>query len=204
MTRPLKIFLAVSIPLLILDIITKVWIRANLAVNDHIMVVEGLFRIWHRTNKGAAWSLFGDQAWGMTFLILMGFVALGVMVWMIIKLPEDDTFSAVALGSLAGGAIGNLIDRIRFRQVTDFLDVYADSGFLATFFTKIAGGKHYPTFNVADMAIVTGAILLAILVLRGDKEQEAATAEQEAAGDAAPAPAGDTAPAADDTATAPA
>lgn len=172
MTRPLKLFLAVGIPLLVLDIITKVWIRANLAVNDHIMVIPGLFRIWHRTNKGAAWSLFGDQSWGMTFLILMGFVALSVMVWMIVKLPESDTWSAIALGSLAGGAIGNLIDRIRFRQVTDFLDVYADSGWMATFFTKIAGGKHYPTFNVADMAIVGGAILLAILVLRGEPDEE--------------------------------
>ncbi len=174
MQRPLKIFLIISIPLLILDIISKTWIRANLAVNDHIMVIPGLFRIWHRTNKGAAWSLFGDQAWGMTFLILMGFLALGVMVWMTIKLPKADIWSAIALGSLGGGAIGNLIDRIRFREVTDFLDVYADSGFLATFFTKIAGGKHYPTFNVADMAIVTGAILLAILVVRGEPKPEAA------------------------------
>jgi len=184
MTRPLKTFLAVGIPLLILDIVTKVWIRGNLAVNDHIMVIPGLFRIWHRTNKGAAWSLFGDQTWGMTFLILMGFVALSVMVWMIIKLPEDDTWSAIALGSLAGGAVGNLIDRIRFRQVTDFLDVYADSGWMATFFTKIAGGKHYPTFNVADMAIVGGAILLAILVLRGEHEP----ASDDATKDEAPPP----------------
>lgn len=179
MQRPLKIFLIVGIPLLILDIISKTWIRANLSVNDHIMVIPGLFRIWHRTNKGAAWSLFGDQAWGMTFLILMGFLALGVMIWMTIKLPEDDRWSAIALGSLAGGAIGNLLDRIRFREVTDFLDVYADSGFLATFFTKIAGGKHYPTFNVADMAIVTGAILLAILVIRGEpKDEEAKSADE--------------------------
>lgn len=178
MSRPLKIFLSVSIPLLLLDWITKAWIRANLAVNDHIMVIEGAFRIWHRTNKGAAWSLFGDQSWGMTFLIIMGFVAVGVMVWMVIQLPEDDNISAFALGSLAGGAVGNLLDRIRFQQVTDFLDVYAESGPIATFFTKIAGGKHYPTFNVADMAIVTGAILLALLVIKGEpKEAEAASEE---------------------------
>ncbi|MCO4769677.1 MAG: signal peptidase II [Deltaproteobacteria bacterium] len=172
MSRPLKIFLSISIPLLLLDWITKAWIRGNLAVNDHIMVIEGAFRIWHRTNKGAAWSLFGDQAWGMAFLILMGFVAVGVMIWMVIKLPEDDGISAFALGSLAGGAVGNLLDRIRFREVTDFLDVYADSGPIATFFTKIAGGKHYPTFNVADMAIVAGAILLALLVLKGEPKEE--------------------------------
>lgn len=177
MSRPLTIFLSVGIPLIIADFLTKAWIRGNLAVNDHIMVFEGVFRIWHRTNKGAAWSLFGEQAWGMSFLILMGFVAVAVMVWMVIKLPENDRISAFALGSLAGGAIGNLIDRIRFRQVTDFLDVYAESGPIATFFTKIAGGKHYPTFNIADMAIVTGAILLAILVFRGEPEDEEATAK---------------------------
>lgn len=182
MSRPLKIFLSVGIPILLLDIITKTWIRANLAVNDHIMVIEGLFRIWHRTNKGAAWSLFGDQAWGMTFLIIMGFVAVSVMIWMVIKLPKHDTISAVALGALAAGAIGNLIDRIRFRQVTDFLDVYSNSGPIAKFFTLIAGGKHYPTFNVADMGIVGGAILLGFLVLRGDaKEEEAEQAPAESA-----------------------
>jgi len=183
MSRPLRIFLSVSIPLLVLDFVSKVWIRANLAVNDHIMVWEGVFRIWHRTNKGAAWSLFGDQAWGMTFLILMGFVAVGVMVWMVLKLPSNDTISAVALGSLAGGAIGNLLDRIRFREVTDFLDVYAESGPVAVFFTKIAGGKHYPTFNVADMAIVGGAILLALLVLKGEPKDEESAAEPAATPD---------------------
>ncbi len=181
MSRPLTIFLSVSIPLILADFLTKAWIRGNLAVNDHIMVFEGVFRIWHRTNKGAAWSLFGDQAWGMTFLITMGFVAVGVMGWMVVKLPEDDRVSAFALGSLAGGAIGNLLDRIRFRQVTDFLDVYAESGPVATFFTKIAGGKHYPTFNIADMAIVTGAILLAILVFRGEPEDGEASSEGDGA-----------------------
>jgi len=172
MHRPLKIFLSLSIPVLLLDWISKAWIRANLEVNEHIMVIEGAFRIWHRTNKGAAWSLFGDQSWGMTFLIAMGFVAVSVMIWMVIKLPEEDGISAVALGSLAGGAVGNLLDRIRFREVTDFLDVYAESGFIADFFTKIAGGKHYPTFNVADMGIVGGAILLALLVFRGEPTPE--------------------------------
>ena len=115
MSRPMRLFLSVSVPLLLLDFISKAWIRANLAVNDHIMVIEGAFRIWHRTNKGAAWSLFGDQSWGMAFLIAMGFVAVAVMIWMVIKLPEDDTVSAMALGSLAGGAVGNLLDRIRFQ-----------------------------------------------------------------------------------------
>ena len=64
--------------------------------------------------------------------------------------------------------------------------MYAESGPVATFFTKIAGGKHYPTFNVADMAIVTGAILLAILVFRGEPKAEGSADDSAPADPAAP------------------
>ena len=167
MKKPIKIFVALSVPIFLLDWATKAWVRANLPVRDHIDVIDGLLRVWHRTNTGAAWSLFGDKTWGMPFLTLMGIVAVGAMAWMIRSLPEDDTITAVSLGTLAGGAAGNLIDRIRFEMVTDFIDVYSDTGPLAWIFRKVAGGIHYPTFNVADMAIVTGAILLAIEAVRG-------------------------------------
>jgi len=173
MRTPVKIFLALSIPLFLLDWVTKAWIRANLPVRDHIDVIDGMFRIWHRTNTGAAWSLFGDQEWGMAFLTTMGVVAVCAMIWMVRTLPDEDRITAVSLGALAGGAAGNLLDRIRFQMVTDFLDFYAETGVMAVILRKVAGGIHYPTFNVADMAIVTGAILLAIEAIRGGKKAEA-------------------------------
>ncbi len=174
MRTPVKIFLALSIPLFLLDWATKAWIRANLPVRDHITVIDGMFRIWHRTNTGAAWSLFGDKTWGMAFLTTMGVIAVVAMVWMVRSLPDEDRITAISLGTLAGGAAGNLLDRIRFQMVTDFLDFYAETGIMAAILRKVAGGIHYPTFNVADMAIVTGAILLAIEALRGGGNKEEA------------------------------
>ena len=93
----------------------------------------------------------------------------------------------MSLGSLAGGAAGNLIDRIRFQMVTDFIDFYAETGPTAWVLRKIAGGIHYPTFNVADMAIVTGAILLGIEAFRGrgafaPKDKDAPEENSETAG----------------------
>jgi signal peptidase II len=172
MRKPIRLSLSVFVPVLVLDIATKEWVRAELAVGQAIPLIPG-FRLWHRTNTGAAWSLFGDQAWGMYFLIAMGFVALGVMGSMVRKLADDDRGTAVALGALAAGALGNLIDRVRFREVTDFFDVYAESGPVGWFFRLIAGGPHYPTFNIADIGIVGGAILLGLLVFRQDMKKKA-------------------------------
>lgn len=181
MRTPVKIFVALSIPLFLLDWVTKAWIRANLPVRDHIDVIDGVFRIWHRTNTGAAWSLFGDKSWGMVFLTAMGIIAVGAMIWMVRSLPDEDRITAFALGTLAGGAAGNLIDRIRFQMVTDFLDFYAETGITSVILKKIAGGIHYPTFNVADMAIVAGAVLLAYEAIRGERKKVKEEKEEKAA-----------------------
>ncbi len=182
MKKPIQIFIALSVPIFLLDWATKAWIRANLPVRDHIDVIDGFLRIWHRTNTGAAWSLFGDKSWGMAFLTTMGVIAVGAMVWMVRSLPDEDRLSAVSLGTLAGGAVGNLIDRIRFQMVTDFIDVYSETGPLAWIFRKVAGGIHYPTFNVADMAIVAGAILLAFEAIRGGSSPPEETTDGEEPG----------------------
>ena len=166
MARLYAIFFGLGIPIVVLDQLTKIWIRANLDLRESIMVIPGAFRIWHRVNKGAAWSLFGDQSWGMTFLIAIGvLVVIGLPIALRYWLELDERLSAGAFGVIWAGALGNLIDRIRFGEVTDFLDVYAESGPVHWFFTKIAGGPHYPTFNVADMGIVCGAILIMIQVV---------------------------------------
>ncbi|MCO4770843.1 MAG: signal peptidase II [Deltaproteobacteria bacterium] len=166
MKRPLRIFVSLAIPVVVLDQLSKGWIRGNLAERGHIDVVEGMFRIWHRTNTGGAWSILGDQAWGMPVLIAVSTLAVAGMIWLATQLRREDIASAVGLGFMGGGALGNLVDRVRFRQVTDFLDVYQAEGPLAGLFELVAGGPHFPTFNVADMGIVCGGILLAITSFR--------------------------------------
>lgn len=165
MHPPLRTFFVFCVPLLVLDIATKEWVRSTLEVGGSMPIIDG-FRFWHRVNTGAAWSFLGDKSWGIWVLSAAGVVATGVMVQMVRKLPSHDRVTAGALGAVASGAVGNLIDRVRFQRVTDFFDVYAEEGPLNTLFRTIAGGSHYPTFNVADIGIVCGAVLLFILGFR--------------------------------------
>jgi len=166
MPRTFRLFLAVLVPVLVLDQLTKSWIRNHLAVHGHIDVIEGVFRLWHRTNTGGAWSILGDASWGMPVLIGVSSLAVVLMGWFAWSLGERDRLAALALGLMAGGGLGNLHDRARFQQVTDFLDVYQRDGVVGRLFEVIAGGPHFPTFNVADMGIVTGGILLALVSVR--------------------------------------
>ena len=168
-----RYYLLTLLPLLALDQATKVWVRDRLEVGDAIMVIEGSFRIWYRTNTGAAWSMLGDQWWGIWVLSLIAFgasIAMGVGAW---RLPKGERVTAACLGALTSGALGNMIDRLLYRRVTDFLDVYAESGPIQAFFKLIARSNHYPTFNVADIAIVGGAIVIGLLSF---KKPEAAVA----------------------------
>ncbi len=163
MPRTFRLFLTTLAPVLLLDQLSKGWIRGHLAVHGHIDLIEGVFRIWHRTNTGGAWSILGDATWGMPLLIVVSTVAVVGMSWFAWSLGPRDRLAAFALGLMGGGGLGNLLDRVRFQQVTDFLDVYQADGPVGRLFELIAGGPHFPTFNVADMGIVTGGILLAVL-----------------------------------------
>jgi signal peptidase II len=161
-----RIFLAFFLPLLALDQVTKIWVRGRLDVGEAIPVFEGWFRIWYRTNTGAAWSFLGEHWWGVWVLSVVALIAtvvMGVSAW---RLPKEDRLMAGCLGALASGATGNMVDRLLHQRVTDFLDVYAESGPVQRFFRLIAGGNHYPTFNVADISIVCAAIVVMLMGLQ--------------------------------------
>lgn len=101
-------------------------------------------------NTGAAFSLFADAGgWQNLFFVVVAMVVSGVIFIMMRRLGASDTQVAVALMLVLGGAVGNLIDRLRFGYVIDFIDVYYRHW-------------HWPTFNVADSAITVGAVLLAM------------------------------------------
>jgi signal peptidase II len=156
--RPLLIALAV----LLLDRITKRVVAQTIPLDDAINIIPGFFRLTHLENTGAAFSLFADSTspFRTTLLIVFSVAALAVVSVLLWK--DRRTFHAgtLALSLILGGALGNLWDRMVDGKVTDFLDFYL-------------GAHHWPPFNIADSAIVIGALLLLLRMLR--KEQRTLT-----------------------------
>lgn len=170
MSRKLAIFSVVAVVGVLLDQVTKFWVRASEAVNSPggIEVIPHFFSIVHAENPGAALSMFGDlpEVWRMVLFGGFTIVAI-VVVWdMYRKLPKGDIFLSSTLGLIISGAIGNVIDRVikpfmgQESTVTDFLRFYTDDPewieFLGNRFSE------YPTFNVADINLVVGVILFLI------------------------------------------
>ncbi len=154
--------LLLSAAVIALDRWSKLWITGHLEIGSAIPVIPNVFRITHVLNDGAAFSLFADSAspehvrWGL--IAFSTAAALAVLI-ALIKMGRSITFTTFALALILGGAIGNDYDRIRFASVVDFLEVHIFS-------------YHWPDFNVADSAIVTGACLLFVDALFSKKQPE--------------------------------
>jgi signal peptidase II len=157
--RPLLIALAV----LLLDRITKWAIGQTIPLEDAINIIPGFFRLTHLENTGAAFSLFADSTSPFRTALLIAFsvAALAVICFLLWKDRNVSNAGAVALSLILGGAVGNLWDRLAYGKVTDFLDFYI-------------GPHHWPPFNVADSAIVVGALLLLLRMLRKDHRSQTA------------------------------
>lgn len=157
--RPLLIALAV----LLLDRITKWAIAQTIPLEDIVNIIPGFFRLTHLENTGAAFSLFADSSspFRTTLLIAFSVAALAVVSFLLWKDRSVFHTGTLALSLILGGAVGNLWDRVSDGKVTDFLDFYI-------------GVHHWPPFNVADSAIVIGALLLFMRMLRKDHHSQAA------------------------------
>ncbi len=157
--RPLLIALAV----LLLDRITKWAVAQTIPLEDVINIIPGFFRLTHLENTGAAFSLFADSPSPFRTILLIAFSVAALAVISFLLWKDRSVFHAgtLALSLILGGAIGNLWDRVSDGKVTDFLDFYI-------------GVHHWPPFNVADSAIVVGALLLFMRMLRKDHHAQAA------------------------------
>ncbi len=134
-------FFILALSVLILDLVTKEMIVKNLQPNETIAIIENIFHITFVRNPGAAFGILQNQR---LFFIIVTVVVIVVIVGVYWKLGRGKNLVlTVALALQLGGAIGNLIDRIRYSYVVDFLDF-----------------RIWPVFNVADMAIVVGVALL--------------------------------------------
>ncbi len=161
-----RVFLAAAVTTVVLDLITKLAAEATLLRTPGISVIGDWFQLRLVYNQGAAFGLHvGPYSRWVFFAVAL--LAVFVLTRMSISAPAGDRFRQLALGLVAGGAAGNLADRVRSsRGVVDFLDVGV-------------GALRWPTFNVADIAVSCGAIALAISLWREDSrrpETESASA----------------------------
>jgi len=138
-----------------IDQLTKYLVVGAIPLNTGIAVIPGFFNIVHVQNTGGAFSLFAASGYPWRQYIFMGLTVLVIaaIAYAYGKVGKGDNWTRIAYICITGGAVGNLIDRIRLRQVTDFLDFYV-------------GSWHWPAFNVADAAISTGAVMLLVSLLR--------------------------------------
>jgi signal peptidase II len=137
--------------IIVLDQITKIWVQGSISMYESIPIVPGFFDLVHVLNKGAAFGFLNraDIHWQTYFFIAVSALAVVLIFHLVRTVDREDSFLFTGLGCILGGALGNMIDRIRIGQVIDFLDFHA-------------AGHHWPAFNVADMAISIGALLLLI------------------------------------------
>lgn len=138
----------------LLDRGTKWLVASRITLNDSIIVLPGFFRLTHVQNTGAAFGLFADSSseWKVSILVVFSLLALVVVSALLWKNSHSMTITGVGLSLILGGAVGNLWDRLISGHVVDFFDFYL-------------GSYHWPAFNVADSAIVVGALLLVSEIL---------------------------------------
>lgn len=138
----------VSLILIILDQATKLLIKTNLNLNEEIKIIPNFFSIHYLKNTGAAFSIFENQT---IFLILISIACLVTIIYYLNQ-EEVEKLSGIFLGIILGGIVGNLIDRIAYTGVIDFISF------------KIFN-YNFPVFNIADIGITIGVVLLIIIYI---------------------------------------
>ena len=147
--------------IIVLDRVTKLWIIRHILPGHGIVVIPKVFRLTHVLNTGAAFSMFESSASPLlvrNLLIAFSITAVVVVLVLLWRMGRGVSLTAIALALILGGAMGNLYDRIRYAHVVDFLEVHIVH-------------YHWPDFNVADSAIVVGACLLLLEMLRPQRSE---------------------------------
>jgi signal peptidase II len=139
---------------IIFDQITKAVIQNTVPLYHSITVIPGFFSITHIHNPGGAFGFMANKSSGLRNLLflLISSLAICLIFYFYKKTPQKYSLLSACFALILGGALGNLIDRIRFGKVVDFLDCYI-------------GSYHWPAFNVADSAITVGVCIYVILVI---------------------------------------
>ena len=156
-------YLAATFAVFMIDQASKAWAIRRLRFGGDMEVIPGFLNFAYAINTGVAFSMFADNGdTGRWALSALAFFAAALVLYFFWRTPRSDDRILGALALLLAGILGNVIDRVRLGYVVDFIDVQF-------------GNWHYPTFNVADIAICTGAGLLILdmfLTRNDDKESE--------------------------------
>ena len=153
-------YLALVAAVVALDQATKALVVRRIALHDYVPLVDGLLSLSHVRNHGAAFGLLSD--WNLPYqsllLSALSLVALGAIAAYFVRLPAAARLPRLALALVLGGAVGNVLDRLRLGYVVDFVHVYFRE-------------YQWPDFNVADSAITIGVALLVIDILRSTESE---------------------------------
>ena len=149
MRKNIGLFIFGAIAVIVLDQITKAVITEKLFMYGSYKVIDGFFSLVYVMNPGAAFGFLAGapEIFRYLFFISITVLAILLIIYYISKSKSQDVLIVISLTLIFGGAVGNLIDRIRFGSVVDFLDFYI-------------GAWHWPAFNAADSAISIGAALM--------------------------------------------
>lgn len=155
-------WLGLSALVIVLDQLSKAWVLRALPEYTDIVVIPGFWN-WFRTyNTGAAFSFLANSGgWQIWFFSILAFVISGLLIWWLAKTPRNDWKTALPYALIIGGALGNVIDRLIHGHVIDFIKWYI-------------GDHVWPAFNLADAAIVGGAIGLVLFSLTSGKKDSVA------------------------------
>ena len=168
----LKKWIWLALLTIVLDQITKVWFNTSLDMYERVPVMP-MLNFTLMFNEGAAFSFLsnagGWQRWFFTALAVV--VSVFITLWLR-KLPEDEKLQAAGLSLVLGGAIGNVIDRIAYGHVVDFIDFFYKADSCIIGFYSSGSECHWPAFNIADSAIFLGAAFLIITSFKSEKKTE--------------------------------
>jgi len=158
-TGKIRLLVIVLVAVVALDLVTKGLVQSTFAPNDRMDVLGSVIRLTYIHNPGAAFGLYLGP-WSRQIFLALSIGALGVLAGLYWYTPAPDRTRLLAIALICGGALGNVVDRMRSsRGVVDFVDVGL-------------GGLRWPVFNVADIAVTTGAIVLALSLWREDRRVE--------------------------------
>ena len=156
-------WLWLSLLVLVIDQASKFYFEAKLEMFQQIVIIPDLFSWTLAYNTGAAFSFLADSSgWQRWLFALIAIAVSAVLVVWLKRLGRNDTWLAVALALVLGGALGNLYDRVALGHVIDFILVHWQNRW------------YFPAFNIADSAITVGAIMLALDMFKSKKTEEAA------------------------------
>jgi signal peptidase II len=155
-TKGKKLYLFIMLAIVAIDQLSKWLVSRTISPETTVDIIKGFFRLWYVRNSGAIWGFFSGHGNKLVPLAItaLAIAALLIVGFFFLRTPERNRFELTAYAFILGGALGNIIDRLRLGFVVDFLDVYIKS-------------NHWPTFNCADSCITIGVLLLAWSIWRG-------------------------------------